>query len=147
MSSILDKGRRFSDWASARTFRTAHLAPTFSAADVVPFERFPYNYFDILEPEIDFAAWSLEGQREVSRPGKYALAQLHALPKVTQNTRHVCVEGWDAIGSFGGARSSDFLDLARRGPLRPLCRGECADDYYESIDLATAQTSSDAALL
>ena len=71
--SILDKGLRLSDWASARTFRAAHLAPTYSAADVVPFERFPYNYYDILEPEIDFDAWSLEVSGQVSRPG-----QVHA---------------------------------------------------------------------
>ena len=27
------------------------------------------------------------------------------------NTHHICVEGWDVIGRFGGARISDFLDL------------------------------------
>jgi DMSO/TMAO reductase YedYZ molybdopterin-dependent catalytic subunit len=137
--SILDKGLRFSDWASAGTFRTAHLAPTYSAADVVPFERFPYNYFDILEPEIDFDAWSLEVSGKVSRPGKYALAQLQGLPKITQNTRLVCVEGWDAIGSFGGARLSDFLDLAGADPSARYVSVMCADNYYESIDLATAR--------
>jgi DMSO/TMAO reductase YedYZ molybdopterin-dependent catalytic subunit len=137
--SILDKGVRFSDWVSAGAFRTTHLAPTYSAADVVPFERFPYNYYDILEPEIDFDNWSLEVTGKVSRPGKYALDRLHALPKVTQNTRHVCVEGWDVIGSFGGARLGDFLDLAGADPSARYVSVTCADNYYESIDLAMAR--------
>jgi DMSO/TMAO reductase YedYZ molybdopterin-dependent catalytic subunit len=137
--AILDKGVRFSDWASGRTFRTRHLAPTFSDADVVPFEKFPYNYFDILEPEIDFEAWSLEVSGKVSRPGKYTLERVRALPKVSQNTRHVCVEGWDVIGNFGGARLSDFLDLAGADPAARYVAVNCADNYYESIDLATAR--------
>jgi DMSO/TMAO reductase YedYZ molybdopterin-dependent catalytic subunit len=137
--SILDKGVRFSDWASARTFRTGHLAATYSAADVVPFEQFPYNYYDVLEPEIDFDTWSLEVTGKVSRPGKYTLDRLHALPKVTQNTQHVCVEGWDAIGNFGGARLSDFLDLAGADPAARYVSVTCADNYYESIDLAMAR--------
>jgi DMSO/TMAO reductase YedYZ molybdopterin-dependent catalytic subunit len=137
--SILDRGLRLSDWASQRTFRTGHLAPTYSAADVAPFERFPYNFYDVLEPEIDFDAWSLQVNGRVSRPGKYTLDRLHQLPKVTQNTRHVCVEGWDAIGSFGGTRLSDFLDLAGADPSARYVAVMCADNYYESIDLAMAR--------
>jgi DMSO/TMAO reductase YedYZ molybdopterin-dependent catalytic subunit len=136
---ILEQGVRFSDWASSRAFRTRHLAPTYSDADVVPFERFPYNYYDILEPEIDFDGWALEVTGKVSRPGKYTLDRLHGLPKVAQNTRHVCVEGWEAIGSFGGARLSDFLDLAGADPAARYVSVTCADNYYESIDLATAR--------
>jgi DMSO/TMAO reductase YedYZ molybdopterin-dependent catalytic subunit len=137
--SILDKGVRLSDWASARTFRAGHLAPTYSAADVVPFERFPYNFYDVLEPGIDFDAWSLQVSGKVARPGKYTLDRLHALPKITQITRHVCVEGWDAIGSFGGARLSDFLDLAGADPAARYVAVTCADNYFESIDLAMAR--------
>jgi DMSO/TMAO reductase YedYZ molybdopterin-dependent catalytic subunit len=137
--SILNKGVRFSDWASAKAFRTRHLAPTYAASDVVPFEQFPYNYFDILEPEIDFDGWALEVVGKVARPGKYRLDRLHDLPKVTQITRHVCVEGWDVIGSFGGARLSDFLDLVGADPAARYVSVNCADNYYESIDLATAR--------
>jgi DMSO/TMAO reductase YedYZ molybdopterin-dependent catalytic subunit len=137
--AILDKGLRLSDWASARTYRTGHLAPTFSAAEVVPFEQFPYNFYDVLEPEIDFAGWSLKVGGRVSRPGRYALDQLQRLPKVTQITRHVCVEGWDVIGSFGGARLGDFLDLIGADPAARYVAVSCADAYYESIDLATAR--------
>ena len=66
----------------------------------MPLETFPYNYFDVLEPDIDFATWSLKVGGSVARPGALTLDQIRALPKVTQNTRHVCVEGWDVIGQL-----------------------------------------------
>ena len=56
----------------------------------------------------------------VQKPGEYKLAQVQSLPRVRQNTRHVCVEGWDVIGRFGGARLSDFLHDDRRRHHRPL---------------------------
>ena len=137
--SIVDTGLGFSDWASARTFRTRHLAPTYGPADLVPFERFPYNFHDVLEPEIDFDGWSLQVTGRVSRPGNYTLDRLRQLPKITQITRLVCVEGWDAIGSFGGARLSDFLDAAGADPSARYVAMTCADGYYESIDAAMAR--------
>ena len=66
------------------------------------------------------------------------LDQIRALPKVTQNTRHVCVEGWDVIGSFGGVRISDFLASVGADATARFLAFECADDYYESLDMATA---------
>jgi len=136
---ILDAGLRFSDRVSALTFRSGHLAPTYNADAVVPFERFPYNYYDVLEPEIDFAAWSLKVDGLVSRSGSYTLEQIQRLPKVSHNTRHVCVEGWDAIGNFGGTRLEDFLDLVGADPGARYVAVTCADNYYESIDRATAR--------
>jgi DMSO/TMAO reductase YedYZ molybdopterin-dependent catalytic subunit len=75
---------------------------------------------------------------EVQRPGEYNLTQIQALPKVRQNTRHICVEGWDVIGRFGGARLADFLRLVGADPYARFLYFECADDYYESLDMATA---------
>ena len=62
-------------------------------------------------PRVDFDKWTLTVGGAVQKPGEYTLAQIQALPKFTQNTRHVCVEGWDVIGRFGGARLSDFLKM------------------------------------
>ena len=139
-------GRRFSTRVSAGATgspagpsEARHLAPTYSDADLVPFERFPYNYYDILEPEIDFGAWALQVNGRVSKPGKYTLDRIQALEKVSHNTRHVCVEGWDAIGSFGGARLGDFLDFVGAAPDARYVSVTCADQYYESIDMAMAR--------
>ena len=50
----------------------------------------------------------------------------------------VCVEGWDVIGSFGGARISSLLAAAGADTRARFLAFSCADDYYESLDMATA---------
>src|SRR5271166_3652883 len=135
---LLDKGLALSDWASGRLFGRRRLAQTFSNNDVVPFERFPSNFYDVADPGVDLDTWTLKVQGLVQRPGEYKLEQIQALPKVVQNTRHVCVEGWDVIGNFGGARASDFLRLIGADTSARLLEVQCADNYYESIDMETA---------
>src|SRR5438105_4743337 len=135
---LLQRGVEFSDWASGKLFRGSKLAPTFAASSVVPFEKFPYNFYDVVDPEVDLDAWKLHVSGAVDKPGEYTLAQIRALPKLDQNIRHICVEGWDVIGNFGGTRISDFLRLVGADTSVNYVAVECADDYYESIDMATA---------
>jgi len=136
--TLLRQGLTFSDWSSKALFHSGRMAPTFADTKVVPFENFPYNSFNVIDPGIDLENWSLTVEGLVSRPGNYTLAQIQQLPKVTHNTRHICIEGWDAIGNFGGCRISDFLSLAGADPQARFLEVECADDYYESIDLDSA---------
>ncbi len=136
--SLLKKGLGFSDWAAARLFRRGHLAPTFRDAEVAPFEKFPINGYDVDDPGVDFENWALTVSGAVQKPGDYRLAQIQALPRVRQNTRHICVEGWDVIGRFGGARLSDFLTMIGVDTSARFLTVSCADDYYESLDMATA---------
>jgi DMSO/TMAO reductase YedYZ molybdopterin-dependent catalytic subunit len=135
---LLRTGLGFSDWVSARLFRSGHLATTFADSDLTPFGNFPINGYDVDDPQVDFDKWTLTVTGAVQRPGDYTLSQIQALPKVRQNTRHVCVEGWDVIGRFGGARLSDFLQSIGADPSARFLTVECADDYYESLDMATA---------
>ncbi len=134
---LLDEGLGFSDWASGKLFGRHRLAQTFSDSDVVPFERFPYNFYDVPDPGVDLEKWRLSVQGLVQRPGEYKLHQIQALPKVVQNTRHVCVEGWDVIGNFGGARASDFLRFIGADTSARFLEVTCVDGYYESIDMET----------
>jgi len=136
---LLSTGVRFSDAVSGAIFRSRHAAPVFADGDVVQFEQFPYNYFDVVDPGINLGTWTLHVGGAVSRPGAYRLDQIMALPRVRQNTRHICVEGWDVIGRFGGARISDFLDLVGADMTASYVTVTCADQYYESIDIATAR--------
>jgi DMSO/TMAO reductase YedYZ molybdopterin-dependent catalytic subunit len=137
-AALLKAGLEFSDWASAKLFRPAHLATTFRNSELTPYGRFPLNTYDIDDPGIDLGKWVLTVSGAVQKPGEYNLPQIKALPKVTQNTRHVCVEGWDVIGRFGGTRLSEFLKLVGADPTARYVTVECADDYYESLDWATA---------
>jgi DMSO/TMAO reductase YedYZ molybdopterin-dependent catalytic subunit len=136
---LLRKGLAFSDWASGKMFRSGHLAATFSDSDVAPFDKFPINGYDVDDPGVILENWTLTVSGAVQKPGKYTLAQVQALPRIRQNTRHVCVEGWDVIGRFGGARLSDFLHLIGADPTARFITVACADDYYESLDIATAR--------
>jgi DMSO/TMAO reductase YedYZ molybdopterin-dependent catalytic subunit len=135
---ILRAGVDLSDSAAHVSFRSRHLAETFAARQVTPLEKFPFNYYDVLDPEVDLASWSLSVSGLVKSPGEYSLAQIRSLPKVVQNTRHVCIEGWSVIGNFGGARISDFLNMVGADPKARFVEVECADDYYESIDIESA---------
>ena len=137
-SRLLHAGLSWSDTASGWIFRRGHQPISRPDSEVVPFERFPYNGYDILEPLIDFAAWRLNVSGAVSRPGAYTLDQIRAMPKVVQNTRHVCVEGWDVVGRFGGTRLKDFLAAIGADPAARFLTMTCADDYYESLDIETA---------
>ena len=136
--SLLKKGLGFSDWASARLFRSGHLAPTFDESDLTPLEKFPINGYDVDDPGVIFENWNLTVSGAVKIPGDYTLAKIQALPRFRQNTRHVCVEGWDVIGRFGGARLSDFLKMVGADTSARFITVGCADDYYESLDMATA---------
>ena len=135
---LLIAGLGFSDWASAKLFRTGHLAPTFDDSDLTPFEKFPINDYDVDDPEVELDNWTLTVSGAVQKPGDYKLTAIQRLPKVARNTRQVCVEGWDVIGRFGGARLSDFLNMIGADTSARYVYVECADDYYESIDMATA---------
>lgn len=135
---LLKAGLGFSDWASQRMFRSGHLATNFNDSELTPFNSFPINDYDVDDPGVDLAAWKLTVTGAVQKPGGYTLAQIQTLPKVHQNTRHVCVEGWDVIGRFGGARLSDFLAGVGADLTARFVYVECADDYYESLDMPTA---------
>jgi DMSO/TMAO reductase YedYZ molybdopterin-dependent catalytic subunit len=135
---LLKAGLGFSDWASALLFRRGHLAPTFQDAELTPFDRFPINDYDVDDPGVELEKWTLNVEGQVQNPGEYTLAQIQSLPKQLQNTRHMCVEGWDVIGRFGGTRLSNFLQMIGADTTARFVYVECADDYYESLDMATA---------
>jgi len=136
--ALLKKGLGFSDWVQAKMFRTSHLATTFDNSELTPFSKFPINGYDVDDPGVIFENWTLTVTGAVQKPGEYTLAQVQALPRHRQNTRHVCIEGWDVIGRFGGARLSDFLNLIGADHTAKFITVNCADDYYESLDMETA---------
>ena len=135
---LLRAGISFTDSVSAKWFRRHHLAPIFADRDLTPLDKFYVNTYDVDDPDVNLEKWTLTVSGDVERPGKYTLAQIQGLPKIAQNTRHICVEGWDVIGRFGGTRISDFLKSIGANPKAKFLYVECADDYYESLDMASA---------
>ena len=68
----------------------------------------------------------------------WTLDELRAMPQTNQITRHICVEGWSAIGKWGGVRFSDFLKRIGADTSASFVGFRCHDDYYTSIDMPTA---------
>ncbi|MGH7885132.1 MAG: molybdopterin-dependent oxidoreductase [Thermodesulfobacteriota bacterium] len=135
---ILLKGQQLNDWLSSQFFRRNQLAPTFANSKLTQLRRFPINSINADDPGIDLERWRLKVEGNVEKPGEFTMEQIKKLPKVTQNTRHVCVEGWDVIGRFGGARLSDFLKMIGADTNSRYLYFDCYDEYYESLDMDTA---------
>lgn len=134
---LIKRGLKFSDWISEKLHNPYQLAESFSDNQVTALEKFPYNTYDKHDPEIDLENWSLSVEGLVGKAGEYKLAQIKALPKYTQNVRHICIEGWDVIGNFGGAKLADFLKLVGADPKARFVEVVCADYYYSSYDMAS----------
>jgi DMSO/TMAO reductase YedYZ molybdopterin-dependent catalytic subunit len=119
-------------------FRPHHLAPTFSEAQVVKPPRFNAHYpVEEVKP-VDGAAWKLElaGLIEDKRP--WRAQQFYELPEQELIVRHICVEGWDYIGQWSGVNLRSFLERISADLTAKYIAFKCADDYTESIDMATA---------
>ena len=138
-SWLLRRGLALSDTAATALFRSSQLAPTFDRREVTPLERFPLNSYLTHDPDVDLDEWHLEVSGLVASPRLLHAGGFQQLPQVVQNTRHICVEGWDAIGNFGGVRSPTFLELVGADRSAAFIEVSCADDYYESVDMASAR--------
>lgn len=135
----IEGGLALSDAASSLVFSGSRLAPLYTDREVTPLERYPLNSYLTHDPEVDLDAWRLSVSGLVHNPGEYTIGDIRALRRIRQNTRHICIEGWDVIGSFGGVRLKDFLMAIGVDAHARFVEFRCADDYYESLDLATAQ--------
>ncbi len=87
---------------------------------------------------VDGASYKLELSGLIRDKKPWTLPELYALPQTSQITRHICVEGWSAIGKWSGVRFSDFLARVGADTTAKYVGFECADDYTTSIDMATA---------
>ena len=119
-------------------FRSQHLAPTFSPAQVVKPPRFNAYYpIEDVKP-VDGANWTLELAGRITDKRPWRASELYALPEQEIIIRHICVEGWDYIGQWSGPNLRDFLQRVGADLSAKYVYFVCADDYTESIDMATA---------
>jgi len=138
VQSILDTMSQFNDRVQAAIFNSNRIAPTFSEADIT--KPFPFNaYYSKGEsPVVDRANYKLELGGMIADRKPWTLAELNALPQQSQITRHCCVEGWSAIGKWGGVPLRDFLKRVGADTTAKYVGFKCADNYYSSIDMASA---------
>jgi DMSO/TMAO reductase YedYZ molybdopterin-dependent catalytic subunit len=135
---LLVQVSKFNDAVQAALFSPDRLAPTFPDSAVTT--PFPFNaYYSVDEaPEVDAESYRFEVAGLVDNRKSWTLAELHALPQVKQVTRHICVEGWSAIGSWTGTPLRDFLKLVGADTRARYCGFRCAEGYTSSLDMPTA---------
>jgi DMSO/TMAO reductase YedYZ molybdopterin-dependent catalytic subunit len=138
VQKVLTTMSRWNDRAQAWLFDPRRLAPEFPASMIT--NPFPFNaYYGEDEIRVvDSTDYQLEVGGLVKEKKAWRLPELYALPQLSQVTRHICVEGWSAIGKWSGPRFSDFLQRIGADLSARYVGFKCADDYYTSIDMATA---------
>jgi DMSO/TMAO reductase YedYZ molybdopterin-dependent catalytic subunit len=138
VESILAQMSRVNDWAQGLMFNPHRLAPTFAEADIT--KPFPFNaYYSQSEaPVVDRRSYKLEFGGMIANRKPWTLEQLAAMPQQSQITRHCCVEGWSAIGKWGGVPLRTVLEAVGADLTSKYVGFKCADNYYSSIDMASA---------
>ncbi len=129
---------RWNDRAQVWLFDPNKLAPEFPESRIT--RPFPFNAFygESEVPRVDAASYRLEVAGLVRERKSWTLPELYALSQVSQITRHICVEGWSAIGKWSGVRFGDFLRRIGADLTAKYVGFRCADKYSSSIDMPTA---------
>ena len=138
IDTALSRISRFNDKAQGWLFDPNRLAPTYPDSMIT--RPFPLNaYYGENEiREVDAESFRLEVTGLVADRKRWTLEELRAMPQSDQVTRHICVEGWSAIGKWGGVPFASFLRRVGADLNAKYVGFKCADDYYTSIDMATA---------
>ena len=138
VQKLLTSMSRWNDGVQAALFNPNQLAQEYPESAIT--QPFPFNAFygeDEIR-QVDPATYKLELSGLIREKKAWALPELLALPQTSQITRHICVEGWSAIGKWGGVRFSTFLERIGADTTAKYVGFKCADDYYTSIDMPTA---------
>jgi DMSO/TMAO reductase YedYZ molybdopterin-dependent catalytic subunit len=135
---LLSAMSRWNDKVQATLFSRARLAPAYGEADIT--DPFPFNAYYPLNQvrHVDGDAWRLELSGSIAERRAWSLPELAALPQTDQITRHICIEGWSAIGKWGGVPFRDFLARIGADASARYVAFHCADGYRGSIDMETA---------
>ena len=137
-SQVLNAMSHWNDRVQAAIFDGGKLAPTYAESDIT--DPFPFNAFygEAKAPVVAEAGYALELRGMIANRESWSLERLRALPQASQITRHICVEGWSAIGKWGGVPFGDFLRRIGADTTAKYVGFKCADNYYSSVDMATA---------
>ncbi len=138
VQTVLKAMSRWNDRVAAAIFDPNKLAPEFSEAEAAHPFRYNAWYGPELAPKLSASDYklSIAGLAENKKP--WTVEDLTAMPQVTQITRHVCVEGWSDIGKWTGTPLREFLKRIGADTTAKYVGFECADGYYEGLDMPTA---------
>lgn len=140
---------RLAEGLNHRVIGTHGMAKLYRESDIT--QPFPTNGDDTPSDAAyqklvasQFASYRLTVGGLVDRPQSFDLRHLRALAKLTQITRHDCVEGWSVVGKWTGVPLGEFLKIvgpksdARYVVFYSFDRDSNGQPFYGSIDLAQA---------
>jgi DMSO/TMAO reductase YedYZ molybdopterin-dependent catalytic subunit len=129
---------RWNDRVQEAIFDPRRMAPIYSVEAIT--RPFPFNgiYSEDDPPYVDTARYRLELVGLIAERRPWTLGELQRLPQVAQITRHICIEGWSAIGQWNGVPLHVFLRLVGADLRARYVGVRCADGYYSSLDMASA---------
>ena len=138
IQQLLWRMSKLNDWVQGALFSPTRLAPTYSESDIT--KPFPFNayYPEAQAPVVDPTSYRLELGGMIGKRQAWTLEELRRLPQTSQITRHICVEGWSAIGKWGGVPLRTFFERIDADPTCKYVGFNCADNYHTSIDMASA---------
>jgi DMSO/TMAO reductase YedYZ molybdopterin-dependent catalytic subunit len=138
VQSALHAVSAWNDRVQSWLFSDRRLAKEYAPSEVA--REFRYNAYypaqDVVA--IDAANYRLGLAGRIADKRPWTIDKLLALPRREQRTRHVCVEGWSYVGQWSGVPLGDFLARIGADTRAKYVGFECADGYYEGIDMATA---------
>jgi DMSO/TMAO reductase YedYZ molybdopterin-dependent catalytic subunit len=138
VQTVLRAISAWNDRVQEMIFRSNHLAPTYPESQVMKPPRFNAYYgIDEVKP-VDGLRWRLELSGRIADKRPWTSADILALPQQEMIIRHICVEGWDYIGQWSGVNLRQFLERVGADLKARYVAFRCADDYTESLDMATA---------
>ncbi|MFZ5731654.1 MAG: molybdopterin-dependent oxidoreductase [Pseudomonadota bacterium] len=134
---VLKQISKFNDAVQARLFDPNKLAKTYPESFIM--KPFPYNaYYPLDEaPDIKAEEYKLELSGLIRDQKPWTLDELYKLPQEKQVTRHICVEGWSAVGSWSGPKLGDFLKAVGADTRAKYVRFVCAEGYSTCLDMPT----------
>ena len=134
---VLKQVSKFNDAVQARLFDPNKLAQTYPESDIM--RPFPFNaYYSLDEaPDVKAAEYKLELSGLIRDKKPWTLEDLYKLPEFKQVTRHICVEGWSAVGSWTGPKLGDFLKMVGADTRAKYVRFICAEGYSTCLDTQT----------
>lgn len=138
VQAALARVSAWNDRVQGWLFDGTKLAPTFAERDAVKDFRFNAYYQADRAPVLDESSYRLSLAGKIGDKKPWTVADLHALPRQSQITRHVCVEGWSMIGKWSGTPMRTFLERIGADLTAKYVGFECADGYYEGLDMASA---------
>jgi DMSO/TMAO reductase YedYZ molybdopterin-dependent catalytic subunit len=115
-----------------------HLMPTFPASAI---GRLKPNGFYGLDDDVSETDKNFQMESGVGAPLTLRLSDIQALPKQEMITNFCCIEGWNNVAHWGGARFSDFT---RRyfppGHALPdyVYMSTPDEEYFVGIDMKSA---------